>query len=194
MKISFLTLFFTASIFSTSLAQANLVTVDFNSANFIGVNTYTEKGITFRAPNMLTFGTPNETTGIIASGSPRQPIRADIADGASFVSVDLGSFHADSNILFLDIYDSSNNLIGHTGGWMPSLFNGMKTLSIGSSSEVIAYAIFGAKGVNGSSVFSDNFSISAVPELNMFGMLIGGLTVLVFISWYRKNKLQDLSA
>ena len=51
---------------------------------------------------------PNGTTGIYApDGGTNDPIRADISGGATSVSVDLGDFAFDAELLYLEIFNSS---------------------------------------------------------------------------------------
>jgi hypothetical protein len=82
------------------------------------------------------------------------------------VSVDLGDYDADADLLVLRIYDLSNGLIGSTSLLIDSSFTGMKTLSL--SAAEIGFAEFGAEApaINGSSVYADNFAFTpaAVPE------------------------------
>ena len=98
---------------------------------------YTEAGVTFTAMfGLLEFSTtPNSTTGLL--GQPRfdpefeyPQIRASIAEGASFVAVDLGDFDGDDDLLVLRAYDQFNNVIGFRSLLITQDFTGMKTLSL----------------------------------------------------------------
>lgn len=156
-------------------------TIDFNSGSGFAL-TYSEAGVTFTADAAgFTFSdTPNGTKGILPDGSPRPVLRADIAGGATMVSVDLGDFNADSDLLFLDIYDASDVLLGHAEQLISSSFTGMITLSL--SSPTIAYAIFGGAppAINGSSVYADNFTFEAgrgpggIPEPGTWALMLMG--------------------
>ena len=100
--------------FATSSVHAATTTIGFDALSLAGASSYTESGVTFTAPNFSSQITPNGTFGLLEDSSPRNFLRADISGGASSVSVDLGDYNADSDLLFLDVYDSSNALLGHT--------------------------------------------------------------------------------
>ena len=132
---------------------------------------FVSKGVTFSAPggSLQLSGDPNGTQGLLAPGTagPYVPIRADIGGGTSFVSVDLGDYDADADQLFLNVYNSSDTLLGTSTLLIPADFTGLKTLSL--SAPGIAYAVFGSgpPSFNGSSVYADNFTYSTdnpVPE------------------------------
>ncbi len=176
-----------AVAFSYSTASV-ATTITFDSPlSLSSVSSYTESGVTFTAPDFSTVGTPNGTQGLLEGSSPRNFFRADIAGGAAMVSVDLGDFNADSDLLFLDVYNSLNISLGHTDLFIDSSFSGMKTLSL--STPGIAYAIFGATdAINGSSVFADNFVFAPVPEPETYGMMLMGLCMIGFIARRRRNE------
>ena len=174
--------------FATSSVHAATTTIDFDALSLAGASSYTESGVTFTAPNFSSQITPNGTLGILEESSPRNFLRADISGGTSSVSVDLGDYNADSDLLFLDVYDSSNALLGHTEFFIDASFTGMQTLSL--STPGISYAIFGATdAANGSSVYADNFTISAVPEPETYAMLLAGLGLLGFTARRRKQNV-----
>ena len=174
--------------FATSSVHAATTTIDFDALSLAGASSYTESGVTFTAPNFSSQITPNGTLGILEDSSPRNFLRADISGGTSSVSVDLGDYNADSDLLFLDVYDSSNALLGHTEFFIDGAFTGMQTLSL--STPGISYAIFGATGgVGGSSVFADNFTITAIPEPETYAMLLAGLGLLGFTARRRKQNV-----
>lgn len=170
------------------------VVITFESAPSGPFASYTESGVTFTASGgggqIITTTTPNGTLGLLDDNSPRKELRADIAGGTSFVSVDLGDYDADSDTLFLEVYNSSNTLLGSTTLDIPLDFTGMKTLSL--SAADIAYAIFGARNaVNGSSVYADNFTYAtgttAVPEPSTF-LSLGATGLILAVAGYRKRR------
>lgn len=174
------------AIFGFAGSATAATTINFDALSLLNVSSYTEAGVTFSAPNFSTQLTPNGTTGLLEESTPRNFFRADISGGASAVSVDLGDYNADSDLLFLDIYDSANNSLGHTELLIPESFIGMKTLSL--SAPGIAYAIFGAtNAVNGSSVYIDNFAVTPVPEPETYAMLLAGLGLLGFAARRRQQ-------
>ena len=146
-------------------AQASATTITFNSDVFVNVVSFTEQGVTFSAVGgggmISTLSTPNGTTGLLDNNTPRKQIRADIAGGTTSVSVDLGDFDADADLLVLSIFNSSDVLLGTTSLPIDAAFSGMLTLSL--SAPGIAYATFGSTdpSANGSSVFADNFTFAA---------------------------------
>ncbi len=162
------------TVFAADRVQASVV-IDFESAPAGPFASYTESGVTFTASGgggqIITAITPNGTKGLLDDNSPRLELRADIAGGATSVSVDLGDYDADADTLFLEIYNSSGTLLNSTTLLIPDTFTGMETLTL--SDPDIAYAIFGARApaLNGSSVYADNFtytSRNAVPEPSTF--------------------------
>lgn len=174
--------------FATSSVHAAPITINFDALSLSGVSSYTESGVTFTAPNFSTLDSPNGTLALLEESSPINFLRADISGGAVSVSVDLGDFDADSDLLFLDVYDSSNTLLGHTELFIEASFTGMETLSL--STPGIAYAIFGATGgANGSSVYADNFTITPIPEPETYAMLLAGLGLLGFTARRRKQNV-----
>lgn len=174
--------------FATSSVHAAPITINFDALSLSGVSSYTESGVTFTAPSFSTLESPNGTFALLEESSPKNFLRADISGGAVSVSVDLGDFDADSDLLFLDVYDSSNTLLGHTELFIEASFTGMETLSL--STPGIAYAIFGATGgANGSSVYADNFTITPIPEPETYAMLLAGLGLLGFTARRRKQNV-----
>ena len=163
-------------------AAANATTIDFNG--FSSGTSYTQSGATITdtgGTGLVGSTDPNGTTGLLSATGPYAPLRADISGGTDFVSIDLGDFDSDPDLLFLDAYDSSNTLIGSTSLLIDASFSGMKTLSL--SIAGIDYVIYGstAPSLGGSSVYSDNFTFDSTPPpvpepltLALFGAGLAG--------------------
>lgn len=172
-----------------SVTQAlGSITIDFESFPAGPFATYTEQGVTFSASggggSILTGTTPNGTFGLLDNNTPRKELRADISSGTTFVSVDLGDYDADSDRLFLEVFDTGNNSLGYTDLVISSDFVGMQTLSL--SALNIAYAVFGARdAVNGSSVYADNFTFESVPAP---GAILLGSIGIGLVSWLRRRR------
>jgi len=169
-----------AALFGLALSgpAAQAVVIDFEAFpdNFVS---HTEAGVTFTAVGggpMVRQITPNSTEGIRGDGIPIPESRADIAGGATSVSVDIGDFGADADLLFLEVYNSLNVLLASDTFALAQNVSGMFTLSV--SSPGIAYAIFGSRApsLTGSSVLSDNFTFEgAVPAPGTLLLLAAGL-------------------
>jgi hypothetical protein len=147
--------------------QVKAVTIDFEDAPEEYFISWTKDGVTFTAvdngllkadPYSLA---PNGTRGLIGVSIPLPEIRADIAGGANYVTVDLGDYDVDTDLLFLEIFDSNGTSLGYTDMLISAEFEGMLTLSLFAPN--IAYAIFGARdALLGSSVFADNFTFDTL--------------------------------
>lgn len=162
-------------------APASAVMIDFNGETANGDASLTISGVTFTAPGgglyATAFGnTPNGTRGLVGwdGGSAFLPIRATIAGGATSVSIDLGDNNADPDDLFLRAYDASNTLIASDLDFIDAPFVGMVTLSVSAAN--IAYVEYGGVGVQGSSVYTDNFTFdgAVVPEPASWALMIAG--------------------
>ncbi|MDP1549106.1 MAG: FxDxF family PEP-CTERM protein [Nitrosomonas sp.] len=178
--------------FATSSVHAAPITINFDALSLSGVSSYTESGVTFTAPSFSTLESPNGTLALLEESSPRNFLRADISGGAVSVSVDLGDFgddfSGDSDLLFLEVFDSSDTSLGRTEFFIEASFTGMETLSL--STPGISYAIFGAiDAVGGSSVYADNFTITPIPEPETYAMLLAGLGLLGFTARRRKQNV-----
>jgi hypothetical protein len=80
--------------FFASAIGATAATITFDAVSLIGVASYVDSGVTFTAVGggglLESALSPNGTTGLLDSNAVRKELRADIAGGATSVSVDLG--------------------------------------------------------------------------------------------------------
>ena len=181
-----------AILLAASLAHGEVI--DFSLVGPGDFASYTERGVAFTANTVgdsitsQDYGvTPNGTYGLIGvlDNTNNYPtLRADIAGGASSVSVDLGDHGYDADLIFLNAYDSSNALIDSTSLLDSDSDTSMHTLSL--SDPGIAYVEFGSTtpSVDGSSVFADNFTwtaATATPEPSSLLLGAGGLMTLLMM-------------
>ncbi|MEX0675651.1 MAG: PEP-CTERM sorting domain-containing protein [Pirellulales bacterium] len=165
-------------------ACAAPVVIDFESFPPGPFASHTESDVTFSAVGgggaITAVGTPNLTLGLLDDNSPRKELRANIGPHATFVSVDLGDFDADADLLFLEVFDAADTSLGFTSVLIDEDFTGMMTLSLAAAD--IAYAEFGARepALNGNSVFADNFTFERVPEPGTLFLFLVGATILAF--------------
>lgn len=175
-----------AVLAAPSAALAAPTVVDFES--FLAPATaYSVSGVTFTTglSGLLSpVDGPNGTRvaiGNVAEPDPDvfvfDPIRADFAGTMGMVSVDLGDWPSrefgDEDLLFLEIFDAFDVSLGRTELLIDALEPSFKTLSI--TGPGIKYAVFGAVGDGGSSVYADNFTFdTAVPEPGTWALMILG--------------------
>lgn len=175
------------------VGPAHATVIDFNSFPSGTFVSYTESGVTFSTVGgggaIIGDTTPNSTKGIHGSNIPYKELQADISSHASFVSVDLGDFDGDSDLLFLEVFNALNVSVGFTSVLIGVGFTGMVPLSL--SAPDIAYAQFGARfpAVNGSSVFADNFTYTLVPEPNSFILAGFGIIALLAVAARRRRRV-----
>jgi len=150
---------------------AAMVVIDFEDLPASPFPSYTEAGVTFTAVGggqLQRFADmPNGTFGLTGLTSPYPELRADIAGGATFVSVELGDFaEIDAETVFLEAFDASGNSLRFVSYDIPADRMGMTALSV--SAPGISYAICGARNStldNGSSVPADNFTFAPADSI-----------------------------
>jgi len=161
-----------------SAASADVIT--FETAPFGPSVSFVLGGVTFSAVGgtgaIVRLTTPNGTQGIIDDNGPRLEIRADFFSPQNFVSVDLGDFNGDPDLLVLRAFNSANGLLGFASILIDASFSGMRTLSV--TAPNIAYVTFGseAPSLGGSSVYADNLTFNTVPEPGSLALVATGLT------------------
>lgn len=175
-----------AVLAAPSAALAAVTVVDFESL-LAPTAAYSVSGVTFTTGlgGLLSpVDGPNGTRvaiGAVAEPDPDvfvfDPIRADFDGVMGKVSVDLGDWPSfefgDEDLLFLEIFDAFDVSLGRTELLIGPLEPSFKTLSVAGPG--IQYAVFGAVGDGGSSVYADNFAFdTAVPEPGTWALMILG--------------------
>ena len=106
--------------------------------------------------------------------------------GVNSVSIDIGDFNGDPDNIFLNGYDSDNNLIAMDSAFNPGSLVGLTTLSIMASN--IAWIEFGGGSQSFPfSVFADNltFDVAEIPLPGALILLITGIAGLRSVSGRR---------
>lgn len=160
---------FIAAAAGAAPAATHAATITFDGLSGT-TSSYTESGVTFTSESggLLEFTlTPNTTNGLLTVPNGSRPLtRADIGGGASFVSVDLGDFGADEDVLILQAFSADDVLLDSDTLTLPADVVAMLTLSV--TAPDIAYVVMGGEGGAGSSVYVDNFTfrslVASVPE------------------------------
>jgi hypothetical protein len=163
-----------------------VTTIDFSSAPG-SFTSYTQFGGTVTAVGGTTISlttAPGGSAGILADGATRPEFRVDFATLSQFVSVDLGDYNADADLLFLEAFSASNVSLGFTSLATLASDTAMHTLTVNTGG--IAYAIFGGRppSIGGSSVYADNISFdlaaapTGVPEPSTWAMMLVGFAAI----------------
>jgi PEP-CTERM motif len=185
----------TVAFFAATPALA-LTTIDFSTSPAV-FTTYSQGGATVSAVGggtTQTTSVPGGSQGILTTPSTNFPeFRVDFASVASFLSVDLGDFNADPDLLFIEAYNSSNAIIGFTSFNNPASATTMTTLSLSVAN--IKYALFGARApaLSGNSVYADNVRFElgatqgAVPEPSTWAFMLAGFGMIGGVLRRRRN-------
>jgi hypothetical protein len=133
------------AMLSSSTLRADEIT--FDAVPITIATSYSEAGVTFTALNGLTFSAvpdPNGTNGLLSDSSSRSELKATLPSGGTQVSVDLGDFDSDPDLLVLRAFDSGNNLLDFASLLIAADFTGMDTLTV-TAAGPIAYVTFGSE-------------------------------------------------
>jgi hypothetical protein len=143
--------------------------IDFSATPDGDFQGYSESGATFYAiDGVLTstkFGnTPNGTRGIIGydGDNAKRAVAAYFNPPVVEVSVELGDFNADADLLLLEAYDRGDGLIARKTKAISRTATSMFTLEVEGSA--IYKIIFGSEGSFSNSVFADNIRYVPIPE------------------------------
>ena len=179
------------AVFAIAATGAHATTITFEgpAANST-TSSYYDQGVTFTTTggqDLIFREVPGGSQGILPVSTPYSAYRADFDSAyTGTVSVDLGDYNADSDVLHLELYDAADNLLASTSQAIASSFVGMVTLSISASN--IAYAIFYGVGGNGNSVFADNFTYEGeIPIPAAAPLFLGALGLMRLVSGRRKK-------
>ena len=178
----------------SSAASADIIT--FETAPLGPSSSFVLGGVTFSAVGgsgaIIRATNPNGTQGIIDNNATRLELRADFSSLQNFVSVDLGDFNADPDLLVLRAFNSANVLLGLSSIPIDGSFTGMLTLSV--TVPNIAYVTFGseAPSLGGSSVYADNLTfntaVNTAPEPGSLALVATGMTAFGLVRRRRRRK------
>jgi len=142
------------------ITTAAQVMITFDACPGGSLTTYSEAGATVTGVGggmfICDFQSPDASNSVVNTESPREETRVDFPGLVSEVSVDLGDFAADADLLFVEAFNSADVLVDFESLLIASSFSGMETLTV--SGPDIAYIITGARppALNGASVAIDN--------------------------------------
>jgi len=160
-------------------------TIDFTAFPATPQSSWTDNGVTFTPfeGGQLQLVTPAGNpaiTGVIDNQGRFPALQAEIASGATFVSVLLGKGTWGGEPVFLEIYDAADSKLGESTDTLTLGGSGTLLLSVNAPpGECIAYAVFGANDpTTGSSVYADDFTFepcSSCPVIPAPGAILLGL-------------------
>ena len=163
------------TIAGLATAPASAAVVDFSGTPDGCFASYTEAGVTFTSTNgnLMTsqnFGnTPAGSRGLVGACTVNDIFSSITATFATphsgSVAIDLGDLGFDEETLFLRLFDAADNLLAEATTLLGENVGGMFTLTTSASN--IAYAIFGSVGgIDGSSVYADNFTFVSRQQVD----------------------------
>lgn len=174
--------------------SASAALIDFSAMPAGPAASYTESGATFVTTTGVdvTTATPfvGEGQSLQATGSPMPTLRANLTGIVGYVSVELGDLGFDADLLFLQAYDDSDQLLAESTLQTQTTNVMLNELSVSIAN--ISYVIFGGRVPNSSSssVYADNFFFDEsdpnlgggeVPEPATVALFAVGLAAFGFI-------------
>lgn len=182
------------------LSVNDIVTDQYSTSSAIGLAKQgTEEnyvGVTFSnttgGSNVVATNIPGATglSGIVLGVSQVQAtkVRADFETGVLGVAINIGDNNGDNDDVFLEAYDSGNNLLDSDTMFISSGSSNAPVLSVSSGTANIAYVLmWGEGGFSTPKTFSvgiDNMAVESVPEPATMTLL--GLGALA--AWRKRKK------
>jgi len=141
---------------------------------------------------LVTSSVPGADSSRAIQGSPftGSAYRADFDPLVTAFSVDLGDFAEDEDNLFLNAFDSNNNLLDSDNATLGFGIEALITQAVAGSS--ISYVEFGSTGNFDNSVFADNLAFTQVPLPGALPLVVSGLG-LVVVAARRQRRSGDTS-
>ena len=141
------------------------------------------------ATDCLPFNNPGiDPPGLGIYGPGQEIMQADFSVPVNMVSVDLGDFGgADSDLLFLEIFDAGDSSLGFVDFLLPASTSAMQTLALSSLTN-IAYAQFGSLA-DGGFVAVDNLTFDGPAEIPLpAAVWLFGTALIGLIGFSKRSK------
>jgi len=192
MKISMV---LAAAVCAVSLHnRASAATIDFNTAVEPGSDTLVIGSVSITRLGGLHIGivtSPNGTPALLGNGTTSggsllaSQWTATFASLQNSVSIDLGDFGGDQDIVYLTAFNASNIQIGTVSQTLAIGFNGMVRLNL--TVPDIKSIRFGQSNDPGG-IFADNLTFSPVPIPAVLPVFAAAVGFLGFIGWRTRRR------
>lgn len=177
-------------------SAANAALIDFESVD-LGVYdslVFGDATLTFTGGTgnfTIDTGYNNTKTAISFFENPGEsPFRLDFAGGATSVSIDVGDFGSDQDLVFLGLYDAMDNLLASTNGIVPA--GSADGITISTSTTNAAYALFSDAEPFAGAVYWDNINWEPANSVEV-PVPVSGTSALFALSfaafaWSKRKK------